>query len=107
MWKYKLTIYSRDRIAETIALLKYKIEAIEPRMPLIKSATDPVTGAVQTALYWEYLPDDYIRILEYVGKMGHSFDAYLVHYDWDTKALTKLGEYHIRKRYHTDTNFYD
>lgn len=107
MWKYKLTIYSRDGMAATIALLKYRIEAIEPQKPLIKTATDPVTGVQHIAMYWERLPYDYIRILEFVGKMGHSFDAYLVSYDWADKTIEKLGEYHIRRQYHTATNFYD
>lgn len=105
-WKYKLTIYSRDGMAATLALLKYRMEVIDAELPLAQIATDPVTGVSHTAFYWTHLPADFIRILEYTGKMGHSFDAYLVCYDWDTKQLEKIGEYHIRRHYHTDNNFY-
>lgn len=104
LWKYKLTIYSHDRVCESIALIKYRNEVIEPRLPLIKTATDPVTGVVHTAMYWTYLPADYIRLLEYVANEGFSFDAYLTHYDWETKTLSKLGEYHVRK---ARPSFYD
>lgn len=93
-WKYKISIYSRDRVAETMALMRYLALPITTEKPLIKNAYDGVTQRSATFMYWVSHPQPFITLLDAEGRSGHNVDAYLVCYDWETKRADRLQEIH-------------
>lgn len=96
-WCYKLAIYSPDRVAETLALIRYRALPILTETPLIKNAFDAVTQRSATFIYWTQHPQPFITLLEDEGRKGHNLDAYLLHYDWDSRRTTKLQECHYHR----------
>lgn len=93
-WVYKLAIYSPDRVAETLALLRYLNLPIQTEKPLIKNAFDSLTQRSATFMYWTIHPQPFITLLEDEGRHGHNLDAYLLHFDWETRRTTRLQECH-------------
>lgn len=93
-WKYKISIYSLDRVAETLALMRYLALPIHTEKPLIKNAIDRLTQRSATFMYWVGHPQPFITLLDAEGRAGHNVDAYLVSYDWETKRTERLQEIH-------------
>lgn len=97
-WRWKLTIYSRDRLAECLTLVKYRREVIDPETPKVVAAYDQLAARCVSMVYFHEHPADFVRILEYEGLSGHNFDAYLTHYDWQNRVEERMSEYHHHHR---------
>lgn len=93
-WKYKISIYSRDRVAETLALMRYLALPIQTEKPLIKNAYVELIRRSATFMYWVNHPQPFLTLLEDEGRKGHNVDAFLLSYDWETKRTEKLQEIH-------------
>lgn len=89
-----MTIFARDGIAASIALMKYRIEYFGEK-PLWKRAYDEKRAECIDMVYFTRSTDAqfFWRLLQFVGaKYNH--DSILAHYDWTERRLTKIGEQH-------------